>query len=107
MAKRSHPGLWSEGLGWHQYVEPTDEQRLERMKERRSHRREKDEATRFPKGVDDMHCATCGAEVLPTDVCSVAVVEWVPFSQGNLLLAVLCERPNCLAIWASHRVAIG
>jgi hypothetical protein len=107
VAKRSHPGLWSEGLGWHQYVEPSDEQRLERMKERRSHQISPHEPTRYPKPVDDTKCATCGSEVLSTDIPSVAVVQWVPYGQSNLLLAVLCARPNCLAIWAAHRVAIG
>lgn len=103
VGKRSHPALWSQGLGWHQYAEPTDEQRLERMLERRSHRREKDEPTRYPKPVDDTKCAVCRSEVLGTDIPSVAVVQWAPYSQGNLLLAVLCAHPNCLAHWANQR----
>lgn len=105
MLKRSHPGLWSQGLGWHQYVEPTDEQRLERMKERRAHRLSRHEGTRWPAPVDDTKCATCGSEVLGTDIPSVAIVQWVPSSHGNLLLAVVCARPNCLAHWASRRAA--
>lgn len=103
VAKRGHPRLWAQGLGWHKYVEPTDEQRLERMKERRSHRMEKDAPTRYPKPVDDTKCAACGSEVLGTDIPSVAVVQWVPYGQSNLLLAVLCARPACLAQWASER----
>lgn len=104
VAKRSHPQLWSRGLGWHQYVEPTDEQRLARMKERRSHRVEKDPPTRYPKPVDDTRCACCGAEVLGMDIPSVAVVQWVPAQAGNVLLGVLCKDPRCLRDWNDKRI---
>lgn len=33
--KRGHCRIWTEGIGWHNWVEPTDKMRLERMRGRR------------------------------------------------------------------------
>jgi hypothetical protein len=35
VSERQHYGRWKSGVGWHQWVAPTDEQRKERMRERR------------------------------------------------------------------------
>lgn len=37
--RRGHFGLYTEMAGWHRFIEPTDNQRLARMRARRDHRR--------------------------------------------------------------------
>jgi hypothetical protein len=34
--EREHMQRWITGIGWHQWTQPTDDQRLTRMKNRRS-----------------------------------------------------------------------
>jgi hypothetical protein len=38
LAARGHMQQWTEAVGWHKWAEPTDAQRLERMKARRAAR---------------------------------------------------------------------
>jgi ribosomal protein L37AE/L43A len=58
--------------------------------------------------VDDMHCATCNADVYSLNARSVAVVEWNPASRSNTLLATLCSNPACMRDWAvNHATAQG
>lgn len=40
LPEREHMQRWATGPGWHHWTEPTDTQRLERMRARRAQRQE-------------------------------------------------------------------
>lgn len=54
--------------------------------------------------LDDAHCAACGADVYSDSVPSVSVVEWVPATRSNVLLAALCADPACMRMWSTQRL---
>lgn len=48
---------------------------------------------------DDMHCATCGLDIYDQAIPSVQLIEWVPSTRSNVLLASFCQNATCLRDW--------
>lgn len=52
--------------------------------------------------MDDMRCPVCDADVFAQHEGSVTVARWEPELRTNVLLAVLCTKPECLARWVER-----